>query len=163
MNTTFSENGLYNTDKKAAYTPHLTIAKTSKTFGRKRVKRIDPESYEEHKHDCFGTQPINTLELLSMTLPADHEGYYHCFSRETFTTNTATQSCDDDTISDVKHSMPDGDERENITVMSAPCTAVKFIPRVLLTKKQEEPAANNNTTATTKPSTETEMDLTEEK
>ena len=163
MCTTFAENGLSSTDKKAVYMPHLTIAKTSKTSGRKRVKKIDPKCYEEYKHDCFGTQPINTLELLSMRLPADSGGYYHCFSRETFiATDTATQSCEDDTTSDVKHSTVDGDERENITVMSTPCTAVKFIPRVLVTKKQE-PGANDNSIAVTEPSTETEMDLTEQK
>lgn len=99
-----------------------------------------------------------------MTLPSDSEGYYHCFSRETFiATDTTTRSCKDDTSSDVKHSTVDGDERENITVMSAPCTAVKFIPRALVTKKQEGPGANNNSIPVTEPSTETEMDLTEQK
>lgn len=160
MRTTFAENGLYCTDKKATYIPHLTVAKTSKTSGRKRVKVIDPECYEKYKHDCFGVQPVNTLELLSMTLPADEQGYYHCFSRETFTAGTGTtQSHQEDSVTDVKITGDDNDDKEeNMKVMSAPCTAVKFTPRVLLTKKQDE----TETTNTAVPPTKTEMDLTEQ-
>lgn len=72
MGDTFTENSLCSTDKKATFTPHLTIAKTSKTSARKRVKMIDPKCYERHKQDCFGTRPINTLELLSMTSTVKH-------------------------------------------------------------------------------------------
>ena len=81
---TFAANELIGTDDKK-FTPHLTIAKTTKTSGRKRVKKIEPASYEKHKDEMFGTQIINSLELLSMTLPPDKQGYYHCFSRELFT------------------------------------------------------------------------------
>jgi len=150
---------LYNTDKKATFTPHLTIAKTSKTSGRKQVKMIHPKSYEDHKDDSFGNQSINTLELLSMTLPADKDGYYHCFSRESFNISHI-QGC----IGDVKQSTDDIDDnkREDTTMISAPCTAVKFIPRII--RKQDEPMLLSNTTNTTNvvPSTHAEMDKTEE-
>ena len=113
---------------------------------------IDPQCYEEHKDSCFGTQPINTLELLSMTRPADRQGYYHCYGRETFGTNT-TQNYPEDVSTDVKLT-PDNDKNEN-QVLSVPCTAVKFIPRVLLTKTQDEPATDTtNNTDTVVPSTD---------
>ena len=120
---------------------------------------IHPKSYEDHKDDSFGNQSINTLELLSMTLPADKDGYYHCFSRESFNISHI-QGC----IGDVKQSTDDIDDnnkREDTTMISAPCTAVKFIPRIL--RKQDEPMLLNNTTNTTNvlPSTHTEMDKTE--
>ena len=137
--TTFAENGLCNTDKKATFTPHLTIAKTTKTSGKKKVKMIDPKCYEEHKDECFGVQQIDTLELLSMTRPADARGYYHCYGRENFTTNT-TQECSpkvDDR--DVKQTT-DNEKKEKVS--SVPCTAVKFIPRVLLTKTHDEPSTD---------------------
>jgi len=81
---TFAANDLFGTDKKK-FSPHLTIAKTSKTSGKKRVKKIEPASYEKYKDEVFGTQIIDSLELLSMTLPPDKQGYYHCFNRELFT------------------------------------------------------------------------------
>ena len=95
-----------------------------------------------------------------MTLPADEQGYYHCFSRETFTAGTGTtQSHQEDSVTDVKITGDDNDDKEeNMKVMSAPCTAVKFTPRVLLTKKQDE----TETTNTAVPPTKTEMDLTEQ-
>ncbi|XP_065885903.1 A-kinase anchor protein 7-like [Dysidea avara] len=88
---TFAANDLVGTDNKK-FTPHLTIAKTTKTSGRKRVKKIEPASYEKHKDEVFGTQYVNSLELLSMTLPPDKQGYYHCFSRESFTSSNPLQS-----------------------------------------------------------------------
>ena len=88
---TFAANDLVGTDNKK-FTPHLTIAKTTKTSGRKRVKKIEPASYEKHKDEVFGTQYVNSLELLSMTLPPDKQGYYHCFSRASFTSSNPLQS-----------------------------------------------------------------------
>lgn len=94
---TFAANELIGTDDKK-FTPHLTIAKTTKTSGRKRVKKIEPASYEKHKDEVFGTQIINSLELLSMTLPPDKQGYYHCFSRELFIpSNLSTREMDTET------------------------------------------------------------------
>ena len=100
---------------------------------------IDPKCYEEHKDECFGVQPIDTLELLSMTRPADAQGYYHCYGMENFTTNT-THKWPEDVDKDVKETL-DNEKKEN-KVLSAPCTAVKFIPRVLLTKTQDEPSTD---------------------
>lgn len=99
-----------------------------------------------------------------MTQPADGEGYYHCFSRESFITTTSV-----DTNCDIKQSTDDGneddDKKGSTKLMSAPCTAVKFIPRVLLTKKQDETEAIDTTCSTDAavPSTTIEMDITEEK
>ena len=83
---TFAAAEIVGTDSKK-FTPHLTIAKTTKTSGRKRVKKIEPTSYEKHMDEIFGTQTIDSLELLSMKLPPDKLGYYHCFSRESFTSS----------------------------------------------------------------------------
>lgn len=100
---------------------------------------IDPKCYEEHKDECFGIQPIDTLELLSMTQPADTHGYYHCYGMENFTTNTNQECPPEDTHRDVKQTI---DNEWNEKVSSVPCTAVKFIPRVLLTKTQDEPSTD---------------------
>ena len=157
--TTFTENGLCSTDKKATFTPHLTISKTTKTSGKKRIKMIDPKCYEEHRDDCFGVQPINTLELLSMTRPPDRQGYYHCYGRETFGTHT-TQNCPEYVVdTGVKQSTHNG-QKEN-QVLSVPCTAV---PRVLLTKEQVEPATDTNTnTDIVVPSTDNNKDTIDKK
>lgn len=165
--TIFAESGLCNTDKKATYTPHLTIAKTSKTSGRRRVKVIDPKCYEEHKDDCFGTQLIDMLELLSMTLPADRQGYYYCYSRETFSNNTSVMQCCRDKehiITDIKQSTDDnnGDEIKTMRVLSSPCSAVKFTPRVLLISREDKPntGETDNTVISKEVHTKTEPDVT---
>ena len=72
-----------------------------------------------------------------MTLPADEEGYYHCYSKEAFHTSSGSSahSCQDNVTADVKHLAVT--KKESETVISAPYTAVKFIPRVLVTRKQD--------------------------
>ena len=144
---TFTENGLKSTDNKATFTPHVTIAKTSRTAGKKKVKVIDPKCYEEHKDNCFGIQPINTLELLSMTQPADVQGYYHCYGKEPFSIDTTiAQDCPENVDTNMKQSTHT-EEEENLKVVSSPCTAVKFIPRVLL--KKQDPKNNTEKTIPT--------------
>ena len=89
------------------YVPHLTIAKMSKkprTNGRRHKKQkkgnkrassdesaselrgIHHSVYAELLDTEFGSQMIEGLELLSMTLPSTEDGYYHCFQRHSFTT-----------------------------------------------------------------------------
>ena len=109
---------------------------------------IDPKCYEEHKDDCFGVQPINTLELLSMTQPTDGQGYYYCYGKEPFSNDTTVaQDCPENVDTDVEQSM-DNEAKETLEVVSAPCTAVKFIPQVLLTKTQDPTSSTEKITPT---------------
>ncbi len=41
-------------------------------------------AYEEFLETSFGEQDVDGLELLSMSLPVDSHGYYHCFYRNKF-------------------------------------------------------------------------------
>ena len=86
------------------FVPHLTIAKMSKiaTIKSRKWKKkkkgkkekvkgnntdlsgIDHSTYSDLVDTKFGSQPIEGLELLSMTSPPDEEGYYYCFERHSF-------------------------------------------------------------------------------
>ncbi|XP_068246988.1 A-kinase anchor protein 7-like isoform X2 [Palaemon carinicauda] len=60
--------------------PHLTIAKMSKApRGKgKCPRKIDSHSYESYRELYFGSQPVQSLQLLSMNLPKDEKRYYYC-------------------------------------------------------------------------------------
>ncbi|XP_064088517.1 A-kinase anchor protein 7-like isoform X2 [Macrobrachium nipponense] len=61
--------------------PHLTIAKMSKAprgKGKQCPRKIDPHSYESYKELFIGSQPVQSLQLLSMNLPKDEKRYYYC-------------------------------------------------------------------------------------
>jgi len=68
------------------FKPHLTLMKLSKLKkpkkGEKRLKKIPPELYEDYKLAHFGTQNVQTIQLLSMTKPVREDGYY--FTQHTF-------------------------------------------------------------------------------
>ena len=83
------------------FVPHLTVAKMSQSAsGRKKKKKnskrgnylrgIDRSAYVELLEMEFGSQRIEGLELLSMTLPPAEDGYYHCFERYSFDTSTSS-------------------------------------------------------------------------
>ena len=80
--------------------PHLTIAKMSKIFktkwkNKKKQKKnkkkddtdknvlrgIEPSAYAELIDTEFGSQTIDGLELLSMIVPPDKDGYYYCLDK----------------------------------------------------------------------------------
>ena len=75
----FEKHGLPSTDDRA-FSPHLTIAKVSKS-SRKGVKQIDKETYSEFVDAEFGSDVVRGLELLSMSEPVGEDGYYHCFQK----------------------------------------------------------------------------------
>ncbi|XP_066953476.1 A-kinase anchor protein 7-like isoform X2 [Macrobrachium rosenbergii] len=61
--------------------PHLTIAKMSKAprgKGKQCPRKIDPQSYESYRELFIGSQPVQSLQLLSMNLPKDEKRYYYC-------------------------------------------------------------------------------------
>ena len=77
--------------------PHLTIAKMSKIYKKKQQKNkkkddtdknvlqgIEPSAYAELIDTEFGSQTIDGLELLSMIVPPDKDGYYYCFEKCSF-------------------------------------------------------------------------------
>uniref|UniRef100_A0A131YJX3 A-kinase anchor protein 7 n=1 Tax=Rhipicephalus appendiculatus TaxID=34631 RepID=A0A131YJX3_RHIAP len=68
-----------------AFAPHLTLAKLSKQSRRKNgIKKIQEEWYAAFKDESFGTQKVNSLQLLSMLKPKDERGYYYCSMEHTF-------------------------------------------------------------------------------
>jgi len=73
----FEANTVFSTDKRSTFTPHLTVAKID--FKKKQnrfIKKIDPELYKDYVNQHFGTQIIESIQLLSMTNPKNEEGYY---------------------------------------------------------------------------------------
>ena len=75
------------------FNPHLTIAKMStmpqgieRRYRQRTGRRmgIERKGYVEFTETDFGHQVVDGLELLSMKLPADSQGYYHCFHRNHF-------------------------------------------------------------------------------
>ena len=67
------ENGIKIEDN---FTPHLTVMKLSQM--KKKVKKIDENLYQEFSQDFFGVQNVKLIELLSMNLPIQDNGYYFC-------------------------------------------------------------------------------------
>ncbi len=59
---------------------HDTIMKMSKMSfkEKKKVKRIDPDLYEDLKSTYFGIQNVTAIQLLSMEKPEAEDGYYYC-------------------------------------------------------------------------------------
>ncbi len=73
------------------FKPHLTVAKMSQmrqqNAHRQRYRNrlsIRREAYDMFLETSFGEQDVEGLELLSMSLPVDSRGYYHCLYRNQF-------------------------------------------------------------------------------
>ena len=74
-------------DEVLEFTPHLTLAKTSKTARGPHKHRLyefkNPDSINRiisKYSDClFGTERIDSIELLAMNKPKSADGYYHCY------------------------------------------------------------------------------------
>ena len=79
----FEKNGFQSASTHRAFSPHLTIAK-SRHLHNRGGGRLKPAIYAELLDTEFGNEPVAGLELLSMTLPADKDGYYHCFQSYAF-------------------------------------------------------------------------------
>lgn len=64
---------------------HLTLVKLSKTDTRKTgLKKIREEWYSDFVDVHFGSQRMNSLQLLSMNKPKDERGYYYSSHECTF-------------------------------------------------------------------------------
>ena len=79
----FSKHGLPTMDSRK-FSPHLTIAKVNQKASKEGVKGIALEAYSDLLSMDFGSQEIQGLELLSMSLPETDDGYYHSFHRCVF-------------------------------------------------------------------------------
>ena len=79
MTAVFAANGIASLNT-YSFVPHLTVLKMPK----KSKNGIEPSTYAHLLGTEFGSQPIEGLELLSMTKPYDAEGYYYCFHRSSF-------------------------------------------------------------------------------
>ncbi len=67
------------------FNPHLTVAKMSQRQDRPGNRlSIRREAYDMFLETSFGEQDVEGLELLSMSLPVDSCGYYHCLYRNHF-------------------------------------------------------------------------------
>ena len=101
MESVFVENEIVAEQNSKNFVPHLTIAKMSKmATGKSKMRKkkkakehdkesnslsgIDQSTYAHLLGTEFGSQPIEGLELLSMTKRPDAEGYYYCFERHAF-------------------------------------------------------------------------------
>jgi hypothetical protein len=51
--------------------------------------KIPMDAYAKFMDKEFGEQVLEGLELLSMSKPVDEEGYYYCFSKNSFTGSSA--------------------------------------------------------------------------
>ncbi|XP_059088241.1 uncharacterized protein LOC131884467 [Tigriopus californicus] len=59
------------------YEPHLTLMKTSRCKDKKlRQMEIDLEHYEDLIHCYFGQESVGSVQLLSMELMGERNGYY---------------------------------------------------------------------------------------
>lgn len=59
------------------YEPHLTLLKTSRCKDRKlRQMKIEQEHYEDMMDDYFGVELVRSVQLLSMVLMGERNGYY---------------------------------------------------------------------------------------
>ena len=59
------------------FNPHITIMKLSK-MKSKTIRKIQPELHEDFNNITFGVQPVQKIEVLSMTHPPQPNGYYYC-------------------------------------------------------------------------------------
>jgi len=59
------------------FTPHLTLMKLSR-MKSKTVKKIDMDLFESFEQLEFGDQPVEKIQVLSMNLPVQEDGYYFC-------------------------------------------------------------------------------------
>ena len=90
VRSALKSHGIQDTDKRGHFSPHLTLAKMSayrwqgKRGRHPRLTGITEDHYDDFKETYFGVQRVEGLELLSMTLPLDADGYYHCFQRFSF-------------------------------------------------------------------------------
>ncbi|CAI2188046.1 958_t:CDS:2 [Funneliformis geosporum] len=79
----FQQEGLVDNDIKKEFIPHATLMKLRKRMiikhkdeEKKVVNRIPPEIYDHFSDFDFGTHCIKGVELSSMLLPKDDDGYY---------------------------------------------------------------------------------------
>ena len=84
----FRTHGICSTDGRP-FSPHLTIAKISKSSWRERIYSIDKQVYSEFTDAELGSEVVMGLELLSMVGPAAVDGYYHCLQRYSFEETSA--------------------------------------------------------------------------
>lgn len=74
----YGEYGIYTTDTRLAYNPHLTLAKASKVLGHVSL----PESlYEENIDHFFGKEFVTAIQLCEME---ESEGYYNILHQVRF-------------------------------------------------------------------------------
>lgn len=72
----FAAYSLFTTDTKDRFTPHLTVAKIDFKNKYKGVNKINPLFYKDYVNEYFGSQTIESIQLLSMTNPKNEAGYY---------------------------------------------------------------------------------------
>ncbi|EDV25697.1 uncharacterized protein TRIADDRAFT_56071 [Trichoplax adhaerens] len=78
----FLEKNLANCDSKP-FKPHVTIFKLSKNPKKLKklgIAKLDPKTYESWKDHHFGIEKMRGLQLCSMLLPPENDGFYRCIS-----------------------------------------------------------------------------------
>ena len=83
----FSEEYTHSFDEITEFTPHLTLAKTSRTLAGPRRHRLYEFSCPDlinrivssYSNCLFGRQSVGWIDLLSMVKPKSADGSYHCY------------------------------------------------------------------------------------
>ena len=67
----FAQHGIVSTDRKATFTPHLTLMKLSKAPRLRRlgIKEIHPALFSAFENHDFGVESVTKIQLCSMLLP----------------------------------------------------------------------------------------------
>lgn len=87
VHSSFAENEIKNTDKRKAFSPHITIAKLSKNFPKlkkKGITKIDPSLYEDLVDRHLGREVVTSLQLCSMFKKNELTGYYKILHQASF-------------------------------------------------------------------------------
>ena len=87
ISNVFSEKYKSPFDEIIEFTPHLTLAKTSRTLrGPYRQRLFEfkcpdliSRIVSKYSNYSFGTQTIESIDLLAINKPKTADGFYHCY------------------------------------------------------------------------------------
>lgn len=127
------------------FAPHLTLAKLSRTSMKKtEIKKFKEEWFAGFVEEQFGSQTVNSLQLLSMYKPKDEHGYYYCSLEMTFGNFTRGQEVSDHSeccipkATKVKKSVTSAKVEEKLLALDAAKQEVKRTVSTLVNAKLKE-------------------------
>ncbi|KAK8759153.1 hypothetical protein V5799_003217 [Amblyomma americanum] len=127
------------------FAAHLTLAKLSRTSTKKtEIKKFKEVWYADFVEEKFGSQTVNSLQLLSMYKPKDERGYYYCSLEMPFGNFTRGQEVGDHSeccvqkTSEVKKSMTAAKVEEKLLALDAAKQEVKRTVATLVNAQLKE-------------------------